>query len=122
MRLVRGIAILLAITAPWFIAVSIANPEFPHYFFIHEHFERFLTKTHGRYQPAWYFIPILVLGMIPWLGSLVQSFRPAKASALARSLRRASCWHGLSWFLASSPCRVPNLPPTSCQSSPRFQR
>jgi 4-amino-4-deoxy-L-arabinose transferase-like glycosyltransferase len=77
LRLLRGIAILLAITAPWFIAVSIANPEFPHYFFIHEHFERFLTKTHGRYQPAWYFIPILLVGMIPWLGSLLQSFRPA---------------------------------------------
>jgi 4-amino-4-deoxy-L-arabinose transferase-like glycosyltransferase len=72
LRPIRGIAILLAITAPWFIAVSLANPEFPHYFFIHEHFERFLTKAHGRYQPAWYFIPILLVGMIPWLGSLAQ--------------------------------------------------
>lgn len=80
LRLVRGITILLAITAPWFIAVSIANPEFPHYFFIHEHFERFLTKTHGRYQPAWYFIPILLLGMIPWLGSLAQGLWQGKAN------------------------------------------
>lgn len=80
LRLVRGVAILLAITAPWFIAVSIANPEFPHYFFIHEHFERFLTKTHGRYQPAWYFIPILLLGMIPWLGSLAQGLWQGKES------------------------------------------
>jgi 4-amino-4-deoxy-L-arabinose transferase-like glycosyltransferase len=72
LRPIRGIAILLAITAPWFIAVSLANPEFPHYFFIHEHFERFLTKAHGRYQPAWYFIPILLIGMIPWIGSLAQ--------------------------------------------------
>ncbi|MDP2824890.1 MAG: glycosyltransferase family 39 protein [Sulfuritalea sp.] len=68
----RGLLILLAITAPWFIAVSLANPEFAHFFFIHEHFERFLTKAHGRYQPMWYFIPILLIGMLPWLGSLVQ--------------------------------------------------
>ena len=68
----RGIAILLLITAPWFVAVSLDNPEFFHFFFIHEHFERFLTKTHGRYQPMWYFIPVLLLGMIPWLGTLVQ--------------------------------------------------
>ncbi|MFA4969333.1 MAG: glycosyltransferase family 39 protein [Sulfuritalea sp.] len=68
----RGLLILLAITAPWFIAVSLANPEFAHFFFIHEHFERFLTKAHGRYQPMWYFIPILLLGMLPWLGSLLQ--------------------------------------------------
>ncbi len=68
----RGLAILLAITAPWFVAVSLANPEFAHFFFIHEHFERFLTKTHGRYQPPWYFIPILLAGMLPWLGVLAQ--------------------------------------------------
>lgn len=68
----RGLVILLAITAPWFVAVSLANPEFAHFFFIHEHFERFLTKTHGRYQPPWYFIPILLAGMLPWLGGLVQ--------------------------------------------------
>jgi len=71
-RPLRGLMILLAITAPWFIAVSLANPEFAHFFFIHEHFERFLTKAHGRYQPMWYFIPILLVGMLPWLGSLVQ--------------------------------------------------
>ena len=67
LHLLSGLALLLAVTAPWFIAVSLANPEFAHFFFIHEHFERFLTKAHGRYQPMWYFIPILLAGMLPWL-------------------------------------------------------
>jgi 4-amino-4-deoxy-L-arabinose transferase-like glycosyltransferase len=71
-RPLRGLLILLAITAPWFVAVSLANPEFAHFFFIHEHFQRFLTKAHGRYQPMWYFVPILLIGMLPWLGSLAQ--------------------------------------------------
>ena len=71
-RPLRGLLILLVITAPWFIAVSLANPEFARFFFLHEHFERFLTRAHGRYQPIWYFIPILLLGMLPWLGSLAQ--------------------------------------------------
>ncbi|HCX32992.1 MAG TPA: phospholipid carrier-dependent glycosyltransferase, partial [Rhodocyclaceae bacterium] len=35
-------------------------------FFIHEHFERFLTKVHGRYEPPWYFIPVFVVGAAPW--------------------------------------------------------
>ncbi|HEY5976157.1 MAG TPA: phospholipid carrier-dependent glycosyltransferase, partial [Geobacteraceae bacterium] len=52
--------------APWFILVSLKNPEFPRFFFIHEHFERFLTKVHHRYQPIWYFLPILLLTMLPW--------------------------------------------------------
>lgn len=74
-----GLALFLAIAAPWFIAVSIANPEFPHFFFIHEHFERFLTKTHHRYQPDWYFLPVYALGALPWtfllLHALLKSWR-----------------------------------------------
>jgi 4-amino-4-deoxy-L-arabinose transferase-like glycosyltransferase len=79
-RIFAGTALLLAISAPWFVAVSLANPEFPHFFFIHEHFERFLTKAHGRYQPMYYFIPVLLAGMLPWTASLVD--------ALARAWKR----------------------------------
>ena len=75
LHLVSGLALLLAVTAPWFIAVSLANPEFARFFFIHEHFERFLTKAHGRYQPIWYFLPILLIGMLPWLVSMFAMLR-----------------------------------------------
>ena len=67
---VAGGLIFLAIAAPWFVAVSLANPEFFRFFFIHEHFERFLTREHGRYEPLWYFIPVLLLGILPWVASL----------------------------------------------------
>jgi 4-amino-4-deoxy-L-arabinose transferase-like glycosyltransferase len=70
LHLITGTLLFLAITAPWFIAVSLANPEFPHFFFIHEHFERFLTKTHQRYEPWWWFIPVLAAGILPWLVSM----------------------------------------------------
>jgi 4-amino-4-deoxy-L-arabinose transferase-like glycosyltransferase len=61
-----GLLLFLALTAPWFVQVSLANPEFPRYFFIHEHFERFLTTVHYRDQPWWFFLPVLVLGLLPW--------------------------------------------------------
>lgn len=67
LHLVSGLALFLLISAPWFVAVSITNHEFFHFFFIHEHFERFLTKVHRRYQPWWDFIPILLLGILPWI-------------------------------------------------------
>ncbi|MBJ6751333.1 phospholipid carrier-dependent glycosyltransferase [Geomonas anaerohicana] len=66
MRLVTGFLLFLAVAAPWFVLVCQRNPEFFQFFFIHEHFERFLTKVHRRYQPVWYFIPILFGFMIPW--------------------------------------------------------
>lgn len=59
--------IFLAVTAPWHILVSIKNPEFAWFYFVHEHFLRFTTKTHGRYQPFWFFIPVLVIGTFPWI-------------------------------------------------------
>lgn len=85
LHLLTGLALLLAVTAPWFIAVSLDNPEFARFFFIHEHFERFLTKVHDRYQPAWYFIPILLAGMLPWLVSMF--------SMLGGALRRDASSH-----------------------------
>ena len=62
----KGLALFFLITTPWFIAVSLANPEFAHFFFIHEHFNRFLTSGHKREGSSWYFIPILLFGLMPW--------------------------------------------------------
>ena len=64
----RGPAIYLSITAPWFIAVSLRNPEFNQFFFIHEHLQRYLSTIHRRQGAPWYFVPILVLGCLPWSG------------------------------------------------------
>ena len=61
----RGSLIFLAISVPWFVIVSLRNPEFPQFFFIHEHFERFLSTVHRREQPWWFFFPILFAGFLP---------------------------------------------------------
>ena len=67
LHLGKGVLLFLGITAPWFIAVSLANPEFAEFFFIHEHFDRYTSTVHRRDQPAWYFLPILLAGMSPWI-------------------------------------------------------
>jgi 4-amino-4-deoxy-L-arabinose transferase-like glycosyltransferase len=79
LELGAGLALFLVIAAPWFVLVSLKNHEFARFFFIHEHFERFLNKGHGRYQPWWYFLPVLALGAVPWTlalpGALVSAAR-----------------------------------------------
>jgi 4-amino-4-deoxy-L-arabinose transferase-like glycosyltransferase len=62
-----GVIVFLAIAAPWFVAVSVANPEFPGFFFIHEHLQRFATTEAKREGPVYYFIPILLIGTMPWV-------------------------------------------------------
>jgi 4-amino-4-deoxy-L-arabinose transferase-like glycosyltransferase len=70
LHLGKGLLVFFAIAAPWFILVGLRNPEQPHFFFIHEHFERFLTTGHRREGAWWYFVPLLLAGVLPWLGLL----------------------------------------------------
>jgi 4-amino-4-deoxy-L-arabinose transferase-like glycosyltransferase len=66
-----GLVIFFGLAAPWFALVSVQNPEFPEFFFIHEHFQRFLTTTHRREQAWWFFLPILFGGFLPWAVTLI---------------------------------------------------
>jgi 4-amino-4-deoxy-L-arabinose transferase-like glycosyltransferase len=75
MYLPTGLTLFLLIAAPWHILMQKANPEFFDFYFIHEHFLRYLTKIHSRYQPFWFFIPIVLLGLFPWSAFLVQAVR-----------------------------------------------
>ena len=70
-----GLALFLAIAAPWFVVVSVRNPGFAGFFFVHEHFARFLTTVHQRVEPWWYFLPLLLLGALPWIASLPRALR-----------------------------------------------
>ncbi|MBZ0248514.1 MAG: glycosyltransferase family 39 protein [Burkholderiales bacterium] len=107
----RGAALFLAITVPWFVLVSAANPEFPRFFFVHEHFERFLTKTHRREEPWWYFWPILFAGFLPWMLALV----PAAVEGWRREAAAGFPWRrfALLWsgfillFFSASGSKLP---------------
>ncbi|MBK4736828.1 glycosyltransferase family 39 protein [Noviherbaspirillum pedocola] len=84
LHLVPGLILFFAITTPWFVLVSLRNPEFAWFFFVHEHFQRFTSKVHGRFQPWHYFIPILLVGILPWLAVMAQSLWGARREAGAR--------------------------------------
>jgi len=112
LHLLSGIALFLAITAPWFIAVIRANPEFAHFFFIHEHLDRFTTKVHGRYQPMWYFVPILLGGLIPWtltfFPALARSWRD-DGPVRFKPLRFLAVWAGTVFvFFSVSSSKLPS--------------
>ncbi len=117
-----GLVLFLIIAAPWHIAAARANPEFAQFYFIHEHFQRYLTKVHDRYQPAWFFIPVLLAGFYPWTAYLAQALTKSwPASWQARRDHREAIflmlWVGLvfAFFSFSDsklvPYILPILPP-----------
>ncbi|HEX5865551.1 MAG TPA: glycosyltransferase family 39 protein [Casimicrobiaceae bacterium] len=67
LHLISGSIVFFAFAAPWFVVASVLNPEFFDFFFIHEHFTRYLTGEHRREGAWWYFVPIFIVGILPWL-------------------------------------------------------
>jgi len=67
--------LFLLITAPWFLWMSSQFHFFPFFFFIHEHFARYFTQVHQRAGPIYYFIPVLLVGFLPWIFFLPAIFK-----------------------------------------------
>src|SRR5205823_2023415 len=73
LHLAAGLPLFAGVAAPWFVVVSLRNPAFPGFFFVHEHFARFLTTVHQRVEPWWYFLPLLLVGVLPWVVPLARA-------------------------------------------------
>jgi 4-amino-4-deoxy-L-arabinose transferase-like glycosyltransferase len=97
LHLPSGIALFLAIAAPWHVLAAQRNDTWAQFYFIHEHWERFTTTTHGRYEPWYYFIPIVILGLFPWMGFLPAALREALAGGWAKRKVNADAWFLVVW-------------------------
>jgi len=70
-----GIIIFLSISSPWIFLVQKANKDFLWFFFIHEQFLRYTTDVCRKAGPFYYYIPIIILGTLPWCAFLFQAIR-----------------------------------------------
>lgn len=106
---------MLVIAGPWVISVALQAPDYWHYFFWIEHVQRFVEKDSARSQPMWFYLPIVILGILPWLGFLFGAIK--SAIFLKKGTLYFSFWLFLffAFFSASSgklltymlPCFVP---------------
>lgn len=75
LHLLRGLAIMLAIILPWYTLVQLHNPNFLHYFFVEQQFTRFLSAdVFNNNLPFWFYLPIVLIGALPWSGFFIQAF------------------------------------------------
>jgi 4-amino-4-deoxy-L-arabinose transferase-like glycosyltransferase len=117
LQILRGLPLFLAISAPWFVLASRANAEFFHFFFIREHFQRFLTPVEERSEPWWFFVPVLILGVLPWatmgLRALALDWRERSAQGEFNAVRLLWIWtvFVLLFFSASNAKLIPYILP-----------
>lgn len=92
-----GALLFLAIAAPWHLLAAQRNDTWAQFYFVHEHWERFTTTAHGRYEPWWFFAPVLLGGLFPWMGFLWSSVRDALAGGWSRRKQNADAWFLVTW-------------------------
>ncbi len=120
--LFSGTLIFLAIALPWHVLTARANEDFFQFYIIHSHFARFVSKAHGHQQPFWFFVPIALAGLFPWVCFLWPALRRKYLDPSTRSETRSSfqfmlIWAGLILLFFSvsgsklPPYILPMLPP-----------
>ncbi len=88
-----GIALFLATALPWYIAVQIENPEFFREFILQHNLERFATNRFHHRQPFWYYVPVYLVGLMPWTALFVGAFVEAVRGVLGWDKEGARTWH-----------------------------
>jgi 4-amino-4-deoxy-L-arabinose transferase-like glycosyltransferase len=64
---IPGMLLFAAIAAPWYVAVEVRNPEFFRVFVLEHNLARFGTNLYHHPQPFWFYIPVVALGLVPWI-------------------------------------------------------
>lgn len=68
--------IIVAVAAPWYIAVTAANGyEFIRVFLIDQNFARFTSTVHGHPRSVFYYIPDFIMLTFPWTFMILPAFR-----------------------------------------------
>ena len=97
LHLPSGIALFLLIAAPWHLLAWQQNETWAHRYFVYEHWERFTSPAASRPGAWWYFIPILLGGLIPWTGFLWPAARAAVRGGWAKRDENRVGWFLLTW-------------------------
>ena len=90
LRLAHPIAIIAfcVVALPWYVLCAARNPDFIHIFIFQHNFERYLTPMFQHRQPFWYFVPILLLGLLPWMACLWPALQEGVQPLAARILEQ----------------------------------
>lgn len=82
-----SIGVFLVTALPWYVTCAMRNPDFLRVFIIEHNFNRYLTPEFRHIQPFWYYLPITVAALLPWVVWLCWSGRRENLAAAAQPVR-----------------------------------
>ncbi|MDE2594397.1 MAG: glycosyltransferase family 39 protein [Burkholderiales bacterium] len=63
---VPGLILFALVAAPWFVLMQRLYPDFFHYFFVYQHFQRFTQTGFNNAHPIWFYVPLIMALTLPW--------------------------------------------------------
>jgi 4-amino-4-deoxy-L-arabinose transferase-like glycosyltransferase len=63
---IPGIALFSILAFPWYVEVQVRNPQFFGEFIVQHNLARFGTNLYHHTQPFWYYLPVMLLALVPW--------------------------------------------------------
>ncbi len=69
-----GVLLFGVVALPWYGAVQLRNPEFFREFVVQHNLERFSTNLYHHPEPFWYYIPVMLLALVPWVVFVAAAF------------------------------------------------
>jgi len=80
---VPGLLLYLVMVLPWYIAVQRENPTFVEKFFVQHNLERFATNLYEHRQPFWYYLAVMLVGLMPWTVIAIRALVAAMNASIA---------------------------------------
>jgi 4-amino-4-deoxy-L-arabinose transferase-like glycosyltransferase len=65
-RVLAGLGLVVAISAPWFITMIVRVPGYFDFYFVGEHLRRALQVSYSHGEPFYFYVPVLLAGLLPW--------------------------------------------------------
>jgi 4-amino-4-deoxy-L-arabinose transferase-like glycosyltransferase len=90
---IPGVLLYFAMVLPWYIAVQRRNPDFLRVFFLQHNLERFASNRYMHDQGIWYYVPVMLLALMPWTVIAMRALVDAVQESIAEWQARRSKDH-----------------------------
>ena len=99
LRLLHPVAIaaFCATALPWYVRCARRNPDFLRIFIIEHNFKRYLTPEFQHMQPFWFYVPVVLVTLLPWTALFLWSAAHGAIRLFRTRYAKESTWFLICW-------------------------
>ena len=100
-RLAHPVAILsfCVVALPWYVVCASRNPDFVRTFLLLHNIQRYTTPVFQHRQPFWFFVPVILAGLLPWIALLAGVARGTASHWIENTWRDSPALFFFCWVL-----------------------